>query len=107
DRAVFIADGHHRYETALRYLQDKKDAGEVTGPDHPANFVLMMLVSMSDPGLLILPTHRLVRGVGDLRAADLRPILAPHFDLEQVGTGPQAARDAWELIEADGSQELL
>jgi uncharacterized protein (DUF1015 family) len=107
DRPVFIADGHHRYETALRYLQEKRDAGEVTGPDHPANFVLMMLVSMSDPGLLILPTHRLVSGVGELRADDLRTILAPHFEMVAVGTGPQAARDAWELIEADGSQELL
>ncbi len=67
DHPVFIADGHHRYETALRYLQEKQQAGEVNGPDHPANFVLMMLVGMSDPGLLILPTHRLVSGVGDLR----------------------------------------
>jgi uncharacterized protein (DUF1015 family) len=107
DRPVFIADGHHRYETALRYLQDKRDAGEVPNADHPANFVLMMLVSMADPGLLILPTHRLVSGVGDLRADDLRRALADHFEVETVGTGPQAARDAWELIEADGSQELL
>jgi uncharacterized protein (DUF1015 family) len=107
DRPVFIADGHHRYETALRYLQDRREAGEVTGPDHPANFVLMMLVSMSDPGLLILPTHRLVGGVGELRADEVRSILSAHFDAETIGAGPQAARDAWELIEADGSQELL
>src|SRR5581483_8812976 len=43
-RPIFIADGHHRYETALRYRAEKRQAGEVTGPDHPANFVLMMLV---------------------------------------------------------------
>lgn len=107
DRPVFIADGHHRYETALRYLKEKEEAGEVTGPDHPANFVLMMLVSMHDPGLVILPTHRLVSGVGALRADELRTVVAPHFEAVTVGTGPQAARDAWELIEADGSQELL
>ena len=103
DKPVFIADGHHRYETALRYLEDKKAAGEVKGPDHPANFVLMMLVSMSDPGLLILPTHRLVSGIGAMRADALRLALTPHFDMETVAS----ARDAWELIEADGSQELL
>ncbi len=107
DKPVFIADGHHRYETALRYLQEKRDAGEVTGPDHPANFVLMMLVSMSDPGLRILPTHRLVSGIGELRGDDLRRMLAEHFDVETVGVGPQAARDAWDLIEADGSQDVL
>jgi uncharacterized protein (DUF1015 family) len=107
DRPIFIADGHHRYETALRYVQDKRETGEVATPEHPANFVLMMLVSMHDPGLLILPTHRLVSGVGDVRAETLRSILVPHFKMEAIGTGPGAARDAWESIEADGSQELL
>jgi uncharacterized protein (DUF1015 family) len=107
DRPVFIADGHHRYETALRYLDEARQAGEVTGPDHPANFVLMMLVSMSDPGLRILPTHRLVSGVGDLRAEDLRTTLGECFTVEPVGTGPDAARETWELIEADGSQDVL
>src|SRR5581483_1280542 len=63
-KPVFIADGHHRYETALRYLEEKKQAGEVKSADAPANYVLMMLVCMQDPGLLILPTHRLVSGVG-------------------------------------------
>jgi uncharacterized protein (DUF1015 family) len=57
-RPVFIADGHHRYETALRYLDERREAGDVRDAEAPANFVLMMLVSMSDPGLQILPTHR-------------------------------------------------
>jgi uncharacterized protein (DUF1015 family) len=107
DKPIFIADGHHRYETALRYLQEKRQSGEFAVQDHPANFVLMMLVSMQDPGLVILPTHRLVSGLDALRADDLRTLLAPHFEMEPIGTGPQGARDAWELIEADGSQELL
>jgi uncharacterized protein (DUF1015 family) len=102
-KPVFIADGHHRYETALRYLEEKKQAGEVTSPEAPANFVLMMLVSMHDPGLVILPTHRLVSGMGSLTPAQLRSILGTHFELDTVAS----ARDAWELIEADGSQELL
>ena len=103
DKPIFIADGHHRYETALRYLQDKQQSGEVTGPDHPANFVLMMLVGMSDPGLRVLPTHRLVSGIGNPRADALRLALAGHFELETVAS----AKDAWELIEADGSQQML
>lgn len=104
---VFIADGHHRYETALRYLEDKKQSGEVKDRDHAANYVLMMLVSMSDPGLIILPTHRLVSGVGDLNSDQLQGILKPHFDCQVTGRGEQGARDTWELIEADGSQGLL
>jgi uncharacterized protein (DUF1015 family) len=102
-KPVFIADGHHRYETALRYLEEKQQAGEAANADAPANFVLMMLVSMHDPGLVILPTHRLVAGLGALTAPQLRSLLGAHFELDAVGS----ARDAWELIEADGSQELL
>jgi uncharacterized protein (DUF1015 family) len=106
-RPIFIADGHHRYETALKYLEEKRQAGEATSPDHPANFVLMMLVSMHDPGLVILPTHRLVSGLGDLRAEQVKSLLAEHFDVETIGTGPDAAKDAWDFMEADGTQELL
>lgn len=103
DKPVFIADGHHRYETALRYLEETKAAGLVASDDHPANFVLMMLVSMSDPGLVILPTHRLVSGFPGLTADRLKAALRSHFTFERVGSGPEA----WEAIELDGSQALL
>jgi len=103
DKPVFIADGHHRYETALRYLDEAKAAGLVTGDEAPANFVMMMLVSMADPGLVILPTHRLVTGFSGLTADRLKAALAPHFTLERVASG----RGAWEAIELDGSQSLL
>jgi uncharacterized protein (DUF1015 family) len=106
-KPIFIADGHHRYETALKYLEEKRQAGEAIDPDHPANFVLMMMVSMHDPGLVILPTHRLVSGIGDVRAEQLRGTLGSAFEFETVGTGPEAARSAWEMMEADGSQGLL
>ena len=62
-KPLFIADGHHRYETSLRYLEEKKAAGEVPNDEAAPNFTLMMLVSMSDPGLIILPPHRLVSGL--------------------------------------------
>ncbi|MGE0519818.1 MAG: DUF1015 domain-containing protein [Candidatus Binatia bacterium] len=61
---VFIADGHHRYETALSYRDQRRAAGE-TDPDAPHNFLLMYLCSMDDPGLVVLPTHRLWRGAFD------------------------------------------
>jgi uncharacterized protein (DUF1015 family) len=104
---VFIADGHHRYETSLRYLEERRAAGEVRDAEAGPNFVLMMLVGMSDPGLLILPTHRLVSGIPDVTAERLRAMLAPHFEVEVVGRGPSAARETWELIEAAGEQALL
>jgi uncharacterized protein (DUF1015 family) len=106
-RPVFIADGHHRYETALRYLDERRAAGEVHDAEAPANFVLMMLVSMSDPGLIILPTHRLVGGLPKLTAGQLRGLLQPHFEVETIGQGEPGARDTWDLMEADGGQDLL
>lgn len=106
-KPIFIADGHHRYETGLKYLEEKRQAGEAADTEAAANFILMMLVSMSDPGLVILPTHRLVSGVGDLRADQLRNILGSHFDCEIVGQGKTAAQQAWERIEANGGQDLL
>jgi uncharacterized protein (DUF1015 family) len=86
-KPVFIADGHHRYETALRYLEEKRTAGEVRDDQAAANFVLMMLVGMSDPGLLILPTHRLVSGLSNLTADQLRSILHKHFQVDTIGSG--------------------
>ena len=106
-RPLFIADGHHRYETALRYLEERRQAGEVRDAEAAPNFVLMMLVCMSDPGLLILPTHRLVDATGDWTADRLRERLGSHFKVEAVGRGEAGARAAWELIEADGGQDLL
>ncbi|MFN4259027.1 MAG: DUF1015 domain-containing protein [Gemmataceae bacterium] len=106
-KPVFIADGHHRYETAVRYLEEQTAAGLVRDADAPANFVLMMLVSMHDAGLVILPTHRLVTGLPPIPAERLRSLLGEAFQLETIGTGNQAAREAWELITADGGQNLL
>lgn len=58
---VFIADGHHRYETALAYRDQRRADGD-TDANAPHNFMLMYLCPMDDPGLVILPTHRVWRG---------------------------------------------
>jgi len=61
-RSILIADGHHRYETALQYKRERALSHPNFNPQKPYNFVLMALVSMEDPGLLVFPIHRLVRG---------------------------------------------
>jgi uncharacterized protein (DUF1015 family) len=104
---IFIADGHHRYETGLRYRDDRRAVGELPNAEAAANFILMMCVGMSDPGLLILPTHRLVNGFPGLTAEKLHAALEAHFEVQRVGQGEEAARDSWDLVEADGSQDLL
>ncbi|MBM4107972.1 MAG: DUF1015 domain-containing protein [Phycisphaerae bacterium] len=62
DEDVFIADGHHRYTTQLNYLKLLESQGPVP-PNHPARRCMMVLVSMSDPGLVIAPTHRVLGGM--------------------------------------------
>ncbi len=59
---VFIADGHHRYNTALNYLKHLDGSGAVAA-SHPARRCMMVLVGMSDPGLVIWPTHRVLGGM--------------------------------------------
>jgi uncharacterized protein (DUF1015 family) len=62
DEDIFIADGHHRYTTQLNYIKLLEDQG-LCPPDHPARRCMMVLVSMSDPGLIIWPTHRVLGGM--------------------------------------------
>jgi uncharacterized protein (DUF1015 family) len=106
-KPVFIADGHHRYETGLRYRDDRLASGEAFDAEAAPNFILMMLASMSDPGLVILPTHRLVSDIPSVTADRLRAALEPQFTLETIGKGDAAARETWESMEADGGQDLL
>ncbi len=105
-RPTFVADGHHRYETACNYRQQLADAGELTD-DHPANYVLMMCVGMSDPGMIVLPTHRLFRGLPALTSDELAARLGDYFETRIIGAGADLAGPIWEEIELEGEQGTL
>ena len=105
-RQVFIADGHHRYETALRYRNERR-AAEPDAPLAPYDYVMTFLVEMDDPGLVLLPTHRLIRSLPD--PAPGAALLERHFDWE--ATSPDAALELRHhqlgLLRADGSAHRL
>ena len=105
-KPVFVADGHHRYETACNYRDQIYDSGFLT-PEHPANFVLIMLVGMEDPGMTVLPTHRLFRGVPELTAEQLVAKLGDCFACRDGGQGPEQATAIWEDIETGDDQGTL
>ena len=111
DRLVYIADGHHRYETAIalrdQFAAELAPRGKMLPPEHPANYVLMMFVSMDDPGMLVLPTHRLFRGLPSMTCGQLGDRLGESFSTESAGSGPERARSLWEEIEVEGSQGTL
>jgi len=105
-KPLFIADGHHRYETACEYRNQIYDSGAL-GPDHPADFVLTMFVAMEDPGLVVLPTHRLFRGLPDIASEELVARLDDCFTWRPAGSGRAAAETVWEDIETVGRQDTL
>lgn len=105
-KPMFIADGHHRYETACNYKDFLAEKGDLDS-EHPANFVLMQCVGMNDPGLLVLPTHRLFRGVPAMTSQELQSKLGECFAPESFGSGPELAASAWEKIEVEGEQGQL
>ena len=105
-KPLYIADGHHRYETACNY-RDEVAAGAPLPENHPANYVLTMCVSMSDPGMIVLPTHRLFRGVPAMTSSELVQRLGDSFTATDGGTGPQAAHALWGAIESDDQQESI
>jgi uncharacterized protein (DUF1015 family) len=104
---MFVADGHHRYETACSYRDELVAKHGALPPDHPANFVLTQLVSMHDPGLVVLPTHRLLEGVPEMTTEQLKERLSGHFELEAAGNGPEAAEGVWRQMERWDEQEVM
>ncbi|HZZ72686.1 MAG TPA: DUF1015 domain-containing protein [Pirellulales bacterium] len=105
-KPVFIADGHHRYETACNYRDELAAAGKLS-PNHPANFVLMMYVGMSDPGLVVLPTHRLFRGLPAMSASEFIAKLGDCFTCRLAGEGADLAQTVWDEIETAGEQGTI
>ena len=90
---VFIADGHHRYLTALRYRDEMRARRpELTG-DEAFNFVMMLLVSLDDPGLVVLPTHRKICGLGLSDLSRLESDLAHFFEIDHVPLDAAALED--------------
>jgi uncharacterized protein (DUF1015 family) len=79
DAELLIADGHHRYETARVYADE-------VGGDGDHRYVLMLLCSLSDPGLLVLPTHRLLGGLKDDSAKQeaIRDVLLRDFEVDEL-----------------------
>jgi uncharacterized protein (DUF1015 family) len=79
-KAIFIADGHHRYETALAYQREMRAKEGVSGSPKPYDYVLMFLANMADEGLTILPTHRLAEKI----PSDALDLLSTDFRIEEM-----------------------
>jgi uncharacterized protein (DUF1015 family) len=111
DRKLIIADGHHRYETALAYRDERRATAETgSGIPAPYDWVMMTFVDMDRPdmdrtdedrpGLVILPGHRLVSGLLSFSAAQFQAEAQKFFTVEEVDAGIDAARATATLQES-------
>jgi uncharacterized protein (DUF1015 family) len=92
DKKLIIADGHHRYETALTYRNERRAAEGASQEAAPYEFAMMTFVNMDGPGLVILPTHRVVHGLASFSADALREGARTHFSVEEVDPTLDATR---------------
>lgn len=94
DKKLIIADGHHRYETALNYRNERRSENPDAGGDGPYDWVMMTFVNMDAPGLVILPTHRVVHGLSGFDSKVLRDRARSYFRVEEIDPAFDGARAA-------------
>lgn len=105
DRDIFIADGHHRYETMLRYRQTLADAGELTD-DHPANYTVFVLTGSGDAGLCVMPTHRIAAGWPSCTPERLVHALSGQFEYVALDLDPKDGEALDRYIAGAGLSEV-
>jgi uncharacterized protein (DUF1015 family) len=105
DKKLIIADGHHRYETALTYRNEQRAAASVTKETGSASydFVMMTFVNMNSPALRILPTHRVVHGLSSFSENNFRSSARAFFDVDEIDPSLDAPRATTILREAGRS----
>jgi uncharacterized protein (DUF1015 family) len=92
---LYLADGHHRYESALTYQRERRACSPSFSGDEAFNLVMMELVAFSDPGLIILPAHRLVSGFSRASLSELAEKLKSLFEIEEL---PLKKADVWQQV---------
>ena len=108
ERQLYIADGHHRYETALNYREEIREQRRQLHVDDAVQFVLMALVDVDDPGLLVLPTHRLLSGLPTTTLSELSTEhLARYFTVSELGTGATGDMLLAQLAQAGTTEPAL
>jgi len=98
DKTLFIADGHHRYETAVNYWQECEKKGLEPEPGATETFRnrMMTFVNMDDPGLVVLPTHRVVHSIPDFDLDDFEKKVAENFVVEPIAFSDSDKKEKFE-----------
>lgn len=102
DRQLLIADGHHRYETALAYRDARRAEGD-TDPNAPHAFALAYLANSEDPGLIVWPTHRAIHSVEGLDLDAWLSSVAEYFEVEALN--PEFSPQQYEALLARAGEK--
>ena len=94
---LYIADGHHRYDSALTFKREQDAQNKVHSGQEGYNYVMFALIDFADAGLVILPTHRLVKGISKIALSGLRSNLANFFSIEDITLD---APGAWQKVDS-------
>jgi len=110
DKSLFIADGHHRYETALNYRNEMRaKAGSYTG-NEPFNFIMMYFSNMDDEGMTIWPTHRVVHSLKDFDADAFLSKCKEYFDCREfayaASSEPEVRASFLKELEKSGAKTV-
>jgi uncharacterized protein (DUF1015 family) len=100
DKSLMIADGHHRYETALAYRDEQRASG-AADPNAPHEFVMLTLVPMESRGLVILPTHRIIHGLPSFDREQMFEKAGRFFDIDRIDQRTET-RSATTLLKKAG-----
>jgi len=84
DKSLLIADGHHRYETAIEYRNIQRELNGGVTSDKPYEYVMMFLSNAEDEGLIINPTYRVVKNMGNLDLESFLNMLGEEFNIEKM-----------------------
>ena len=108
EASIFLADGHHRYEAARRFAEESNaQATGDGGLDTGHNFVMMTLIGFDDPGLLVLPYHRLLSNLSEHQFARIESRLSDLFESETVPAGSISADDLTDLVATAGGKRRV
>lgn len=97
DKQLFIADGHHRYETALNFREKLKTDIPGFDKNHGGNYIMAFAVEMDDPGLVVLPTHRILQNLEQFDENAAVNALKENFSVEKILSN-DAAKDAEKVL---------
>ncbi len=107
EKVLIIADGHHRYETSLNYRKEKGD----DNPEAPHNYIMMTLFRLEDPGLVILPTYRLITGLQNFNENDFKKIVSRFFNISEIKASsfpkPEEIKNIQEILAKETEKHIF